>query len=546
MIILRQGAHWVLLLWCASALTMADSVAPADITRMLQSMAPAPSLPRQESVNALYRASGQQLIWTDPLLYRQLQHGIEDSYLDGLNTADYRPTLAIDKTSKSISRVDRDIATSIGFLTLLHHLQSGKVDPGTVHADWNIGRSNQPDTDLQAAQAISNRNVTDLLQAARPQQAVYQQLRLGLARYRSIEAAGGWPPVISSTVIVPGDVGPAIPQLRRRLAITGDYYPSAADMDSQRFDPQLVEALQRFQQRHLLPQDGIIGPETLSALIQPVQQKIDQIRANLERMRWLLGELEGDYLLVDIAAYKLFLVQDDVVTWSSPIQVGKPYRQTPVLTSRITYLEWNPGWVVPPTIATEDLVPAIKRDPSYLQRHHMDLFTYDGKAVDPASVNWDPYPERPLPFMIRQRPGPWNALGTVKFIFPNKHLVYLHDTPNKKLFGRSNRAFSSGCIRVAQPYALAKRLLGLDPVTGDAEIRSILASGKTQRQYLPGGFPVALLYWTTKAAADGSLVFAPDIYQRDTVVLRALDSQQAPARMLQEGALVQARPTGML
>jgi murein L,D-transpeptidase YcbB/YkuD len=546
MTILRQGAHWILLFWCASGLSLADSVTPVDIARVLQSLAPTPNLPPQESVSALYLASDQQLIWTDPLLYRQLQDGIEDSYLDGLNTADYRPTLATNNSSGSVSRVDSDIATSIGFLTLLRHLQSGKVDPGTVHADWNISRASRPDSDLQAAQAIRDRNVTGLLQSARPQQALYQQLRLGLARYRSIEAAGGWPPVISSTIIRPGDAGPAIVQLRRRLAITGDYYPSPADIDSPRFDPQLVDATKRFQQRHLLPEDGIIGPDTLSALIQPVQQKIDQIRANLERMRWLLGDLQGDYLLVDIAGYKLFLVQDDVVTWSSPIQVGKPYRQTPVLTSRITYLEWNPGWVVPPTIATEDVVPAIKRDPSYLQRHHMDLFTFGGKPVDPASVNWNHYPERPLPFMIRQRPGPWNALGTVKFIFPNKHLVYLHDTPDKTLFGRSNRAFSSGCIRVAKPYALAKLLLGLDSDTGDAMIRSIVASGKTQRQYLPEGFPVVLFYWTTKADADGSLVFAPDIYHRDTVVLQALDSQQTPGAMLQEGALVQTRLSGLL
>ncbi len=539
MMILRQGAHWVLLFWSASALCLAESVSPDDIARVLRNMAPNAALPLEESVTALYRAADQKLIWTDPELYQQLQIGIEESYLDGLNTADYRPP--VPATGSSRDPVAHDIAISVGFLSLLNHLHSGKIDPRTVHADWNIGRKGSAGIVLQAAQAITNRDITAALRAARPQQALYRQLRLGLARYRSIQAAGGWPPVISATAISPGESTPAVPQLRRRLAITGDYYPSPAELDNPVYDPQLVAALKRFQKRHLLPEDGIIGPQTLSALVQPVDFKIDQIRANLERMRWLLGDLEGDYLLVDIAAYKIFLIQDDVVSWSSPIQVGKPFRQTPVLTSRITYLEWNPSWIVPPTVATEDVVPAIKRDPSYLQRHHMQLFTYRGEPVDPASIDWRPYPEKPLPYVIRQTPGPWNALGTVKFIFPNKHLVYLHDTPNKNLFGRSNRAFSSGCIRVARPYSLAKLLLGLNDETGDAHIRSVLASGKTRRQYLPEGFPVALLYWTTKAEADGSIIFAPDIYQRDAVVLRALESRQAPGRKMPDSALVQAR-----
>ena len=543
MMILRRSSHWVLLFWSASALCVADSVTSKDIADVLQSMTPASDLPYQESLEALYRASDKQLIWTDPVLYKQLQIGVEESYLDGLNPADYRPPALPEDSADD--PVAQDIATSVGFLSLLRHLHAGKIDPRTVHADWNISRKGYAESDLQAAGAIARREVAAALQATRPQQAVYRQLKRGLARYRSIQAAGGWPPVISATAIKPGDSTPAVPQLRRRLAITGDYHPNPDEVDNPVLDQELVAALKAFQKRHLLPEDGVIGPQTLSALVQPVEYRIDQIRANLERMRWLLGDLEGDYLLVDIAAYKLFLVQDDVVTWSSPIQVGKPYRQTPVLTSRITYLEWNPGWIVPPTIASEDVVPAIKRDRGYLKRQHMELFTYQGKPVDPASIDWGPYPEKPLPYVIRQRPGPWNALGTVKFIFPNEHLVYLHDTPNKNLFGRSNRAFSSGCIRVARPYSLAKILLGLDDEAGDAQIRAILASGKTRRQYLPQGFPVALLYWTSRAAADGSMIFAPDIYQRDRVVLQALDSHQVPTRKSPANALVQARTEGV-
>ena len=261
---------------------------------------------------------------------------------------------------------------------------------------------------------------------------------------------------------------------------------------------------------------------------QPVGYRIDQIRANLERMRWFLKSLGEDFLLVDIAGYVLYLVQDDHFSWSSAIQVGRPYRQTPVLKSRISYLEWNPTWTVPQTILNEDVLPAIKADIDYLQKNHMDVLTFQGDKVDPHSLDWQLYPARPFPYMIRQRPGPWNALGTVKFIFPNEHLVYLHDTPSKYLFKQSSRAFSSGCIRVAKPYELAKLLLGAKGAAADRQIEKLLGSGVTRRQYLKNGFPVVLLYWTTKLQDDGSLIFAPDIYHRDAGVLRALDAEQPP------------------
>jgi murein L,D-transpeptidase YcbB/YkuD len=284
-----------------------------------------------------------------------------------------------------------------------------------------------------------------------------------------------------------------------------------------------------FQRRHMLEADGIVGPATLAAMNQPVGHRVNQIRVNLERMRWFLKSLGDDFLLVDIAGYVLYLVQDDNISWSSDIQVGLPYRQTPILKSRIAYLEWNPTWTVPQTILNEDVLPAIKADVNYLQKKHMDVLTFQGDWVDPHSIDWQRYPARSFPYMIRQRPGPWNALGTVKFIFPNEHLVYLHDTPSKYLFKRSSRAFSSGCIRVAKPYELARLLLG---AKAGRQIENILNRGVTRRQYLQQSFPIVLLYWTTKLQQDGSLVFAPDIYHRDARVLLALDVDLPPLMSL--------------
>jgi murein L,D-transpeptidase YcbB/YkuD len=377
-------------------------------------------------------------------------------------------------------------------------------------------------------QALRNKDVAGVLQTARPPQDIYQDLKASLAHYRRIEAEGGWLSVQIDTLLKPGQRDAAVVSLRQRLTISGDYRPEGTDDDAQMFDAQLAIAVKQFQRRHLLAADGIVGPATLTAMNQPVGRRIDQIRANLERMRWFLKSLGNDFLLVDIAGYVLYLVQGDDVSWSSAIQVGQPYRQTPVLKSHIAYLEWNPTWTVPQTILNEDVLPAIKADVNYLQKNHMDVLTFQGDWVDPHSIDWPRYPARPFPYMIRQRPGPWNALGTVKFIFPNEHLVYLHDTPSKYLFKHSSRAFSSGCIRVAKPYELAKLLLGTEGTAADRQIKNILNSGATRRQYLQKSFPVVLLYWTTKLQGDGSLIFAPDIYQRDARVLLALDADLPP------------------
>jgi murein L,D-transpeptidase YcbB/YkuD len=226
-------------------------------------------------------------------------------------------------------------------------------------------------------------------------------------------------------------------------------------------------------------------------------------------------------VLTDIAGFRVTYIRDGDVIWKSRAQVGKPYRKTPVFRSEITYLDINPTWTVPPTILYQDIIPRLRKDPDYLNKKDMRVLEYSGRPVDASSIDWSKYSSGRFPYMIRQNPGPGNALGRIKFMFPNKHSVYLHDTPNKSLFGRTERAFSSGCIRVENPYDLAKLLLKSDQ-WNKARILEVVDSKKTTSVPLPSPVAVILLYWTVNADADGHVVFKKDIYNRDGLILAGL------------------------
>jgi murein L,D-transpeptidase YcbB/YkuD len=316
--------------------------------------------------------------------------------------------------------------------------------------------------------------------------------------------------------------------LAQRLAVTHDLDPALAPADSTLYDGEIVAAVQRFQQRHGLTADGAVGPGTLAALNVTVEQRIDQIRANLERGRWVLYDPSSEFLAVNIAGYRAYLVRRGEIEWSSRVQVGRPYTQTPVFAAKMTYIVFNPTWTVPTSIMRNETLPAIRRDPGYLASHNMDMFDPAGKRVDPASVDWSA--TRGTSFRVVQRAGPNNALGRMKFMFPNEHSVYLHDTPSRNLFERDSRAFSHGCIRVDDIYGLAERLLGS---RWDRErIDRVIATGKTETVVLDKPMPIMLLYWTTEPDAAGRISFFPDVYSRDEPVIAALAQPFRPSATL--------------
>ena len=483
----------------------------------------------------LYQRRNFRPIWTVTVMKEELIGAIEDTYREGLDPNDYhleeirrlsaKASSSKAKTPQMLASLD--ILLTDGFLRLAYHSLFGKEDPLTHHPHWNLaGERDNVDpvsfTELMV-QAIESDSLKKTIESWKPQHPAYKRLRMALARYRSIQANGGWKSVPLGPTLKKGLEDQRVPFLRRRLAATDDLTNKSTAATV--FDEKLEQAVMNFQDRHRLHPDGAVGRKTLEALNVPVGQRIDQIRVNLERARWVLHELRGEYVLVDIAGFHLFLYQDDKVTWISRVQVGKPYRNTPVLKSTIKYLEFNPTWTIPPGIFSKDILPAIRKDPDYLKKRNIRVLDRDGNLVDQSSIDWSQYPERGFPYVLRQEPGPNNALGRVKFIFPNKHFVYLHDTPSKSLFERTDRTFSSGCIRVENPFEFAELLLNDLSKWNSDKIMEVVDSKQTRKVFLAEPKPVLLLYWTATVDEDGRVHFKKDPYGRDNAVLEGLQGK---------------------
>jgi murein L,D-transpeptidase YcbB/YkuD len=479
---------------------------------------------------AIYRAHEYAPLWHNPRSVEQLLAAIRASALDGLDPSDYNlHTLESLLQQRQDGVADNELAGELDLLLtdslvrLGYHLGFGKVDPDALDPDWNMTRYIEDmDALVRQTDAIDTGNVDVLLQSLRPQVPAYARLQAALAEYRELQAHGGWEPVAPGETLKRGMSGERVAALRRRLLVTADM--SADSSDPKLFDASLEAGVRNFQVRHGLEDDGIVGKATLAALNVPVEQRIDQIRANLERARWVLHDLPETYILVDIAGFRVTYTRDGKIVWQTRAQVGRPYRKTPVFRANMTYLEVNPTWTVPPTILREDVLPAIKRDPAYLAEKNMQVIDYDGNPVDPESIEWQRYTGRNFPYLIRQGPGPENALGRIKFMFPNRHIVYLHDTPSKSLFGKTTRAFSSGCIRIEDPYDLAGLLLEGDPEWDREKVIAEVDSLKTRTISLKQPVNVILFYWTTGFTADGQVIFKQDIYRRDPAIIRGLNA----------------------
>lgn len=353
-----------------------------------------------------------------------------------------------------------------------------------------------------------------------------RRLLAALDDLRRIADAGGWPRVPEGGPLRPGDASVRIPELRDRLLASGDLLEPRASLGDPFYDPELEAAVRRFQRRHGLAADGVLGKRTLAALNVPVERRIDQVRANLERWRWLPADLGEHHLWVNIAGFELDEARGGRITYSARVIVGRRYTKTPVFSSEVTHLVLNPCWSVPPGIARREILPAVKEDPSYLAREGFDVLPAGGPAVpvDPATIDWSELSAANLPYVFRQRPGPANSLGRIKFVFPNPYDVYLHDTPARSLFEHEVRAFSHGCIRLENPLELADRLLAGDPAWTPERLRAEITSGRQQTVPLPAPVPIHVVYFTAWVDGAGTLHLRNDVYGRDAAVLDALDA----------------------
>ncbi len=496
------------------------------------------------SLVARYYESQQfQPQWRDPARLDMLLASLFELRDDGLEPNDYhveflqsyRSQLRRAKVLPVDEQAGLEVLATDAMMLSLYHLYLGKVDPVKLSSQWNF--ASKPVDVERGFEAL-----TETFARARPQHVWYQRGRERLKEYRALAAAGGWPSVPDGPTLKPGMTDPRVASMRARLQVTRDYVagspapttppPSTAQVGGTSpapgpdyFDADLEAAVMRFQERHGLTADGAVGPATRTAMNVPVEDRIDQIRVNLERARWVLHEIKGELVVVDVAGFDVSYFRDDEPIWTSKVIVGRPYRETPIFKSLITYVVFNPTWTIPPTILVKDKLPVIKRDPGYLKRNNIRVIDARGREVDPYSVNWSQYGAgRMPPYQLRQDPGEDNALGLVKIMFPNPHMVYLHDTPAKSLFDKDERTFSSGCIRVQKAFELAELVLRDPQRWNQQAMAEVVATKKMQTVNLAKPVPVLILYWTAQPRPDGQVIFRNDVYGRDPATLAALDS----------------------
>lgn len=486
-----------------------------------------------EYISNLYKKNDYQPFWKKKEFVGDAIYGLENSFHDGLLPDDYHLNVIKSILSKNISfentdpesinvLADLDLLLTDGIIFYADHLLYGKIDPLTQVTTWNFGFAPIPDLNPENLNLyIANREISSRLEELRPDMHLYDTLMNALAQYREIMIKSGWEAILPGGKIEPGNKDARIPAIRNRLLITGEL--NAIDsMTSFYYDEKLETDIKAFQASHGLEADGIIGAGTFRELNVTVEDRIASIRINLERIRWVAGNMPEKYILVNIAAFWLIMADAGQIVHYTPVVVGRPLNKTPLFRDKMRYIEFNPTWTQPRSIVKNETVPKMKKDTAYLEKNHMVLLDTKGNLVPTSDLDFENLSPNRFPYIVRQEPGPWNALGEMKFMFPNKYDIYLHDTPSKSLFSRPSRAYSHGCIRVKNPLDLAVKLLeGTD--YDRKKIKAIVETHETTRVDLPEPVDILLMYWTCGVDRNGKLFFVPDIYERDMDVLRELD-----------------------
>jgi len=422
---------------------------------------------------------------------------------------------------------DLEMLLTDSFLLCGSHLVKGQVNPETVQSEWFI-KGRVEDLVAVLEKGLAAKDVPGAFDSLRPAYAVYRGLRKAYDDYVRLAAAGGWPAFPPGPKLVRGDRGERVKALRRTLAAMGDLPGRDGEDDPELFDDGLERAVTSFQRRHGLGPDGAVGVETAAALGVSAAERLKQIRANLERWRWITQDLGEKYVLVNVADFRVSVYEAGRAVMSMPAIVGRAYRRTPDFSGRMSHITINPTWSVPPRLAREDILPKVLKDPAYLAKKSFRIFeswAEGARELDPAAVDWTQVKPDSLSYKFRQDPGPQNSLGRMMFMFPNKFDVYIHDTPERELFDRAVRNLSSGCIRVQRPFDLAVYMLRDDPDWTKEKLEKALAAEDTRVIRIRTPLGVHVLYWTAWLGGDGRAQFRQDIYLRDAALVRALDER---------------------
>jgi murein L,D-transpeptidase YcbB/YkuD len=483
-----------------------------------------------EAVARLYQARDSKPLWTDANDAEQIVSAIKSLEQDGLTPADYHlatieAMLQERESAKTVDlEAELDLLLSDAVAGMLDHVRYGRVRPVSLDPKWNVDpREGASPLEEEVARIAATNSVTAAIDRAKSNHFIYRGLVGALAQLREIEAKGGWPAVPGGKSIPPGGSDPRVPAIRARLAVTGEL-GGGGESKAVVYDRNLQRAVETFQARHRIDAKAVIDKATIEAMNVSAGDRVSQIRVNLERARWVLGGLQDDFVLVNLPAFKAYLIRGGKNIWEARTQIGDEAKQTPTFRADMRTVVFNPDWTVPPMIIADEVVKGMQKSKTYLAEKKLVMFDKDNQEVDPGSIRWGSDTAENFPYTLRQLPGEGNALGRVKFLFPNKHSIYLHDTPSKQLFESDRRTFSHGCIRIENPLDLARVLLeGQDSWTS-TKIENVLQTGKTENVELEHPIPVLIVYWTVSVGATGEIRFMDDIYSLDPPALAALNA----------------------
>ncbi|WP_430816795.1 L,D-transpeptidase family protein [Carboxylicivirga sp. RSCT41] len=478
-----------------------------------------------------YKKNNFQPLWLNERNRQDLLFIVTHAYYDGLNPEDYHADYIRQNVIKYRGRYNdpyhiavADIIMSDALLTYRTHLINGKLDQTSLQPMWSDTNAVVKDELLHSLQHhLRNTSLSHWMNNARPHLKRYEELKSLFARYDSIHKGGGHLEKLKypGSSLKPGDSIPEVSELKKHL-IANAY--SSLDTTAF-FNGELEEAIKDVQILNGIEADGVAGKETYRAINITIKERLDILRVNMERLRWLNNQLPEDYLIVNIASFYLHLVRNDTINHYCRVVVGKDHKQTPTFRANVSYIVFNPTWHIPYSIVSQEILPKLKQDDNFLKDRNMILYQ-NNTPIDPAKVDFTQYSSHNFPYAIVQQPGSRNALGKVKFMFASPYAIYLHDTPSKSLFNRSERAFSHGCIRVEKPFVLAKLLLN-DPYYDLQRINKIVESETTQTIHLKERIPIILIYMTCDDNKnDGRISFYKDIYGRDKRLLEALESKR--------------------
>lgn len=474
---------------------------------------------KSKRIKEFYRNNLFKTVWTEDKDREAFLAMLQGCEAEGMEPEDYNYKVLseTEDSRKKLSEtqlVTVDILLTESFQKFANHLYNGKLNPTQLYTDWDMFPKEIKAIDL-LQEGIRSHSLEKTLDTLKPNHIAYQLLKKSLVKIKSMPN-DRFSPIFTEEKIKPNDSTPTIVRVKERLAYWGDY--RKPDTITAIYDSKTVSAVKKFQQRHGLLADGIIGKGTLAALNYSKNQRQQQIIANLERWRWFPRKMGNDYVIVNIPEFRLTAVKEKDTMLVHKVVVGKDKRKTPILSSKFSNLVINPTWTVPPTIIREDLGPTAAKNRGYFAETGITIYNMQGEEVSPYSWNAG----KPNNYRYVQKPGYNNSLGLVKFNFPNNRLVYLHDTNHRDFFGLSARALSSGCVRVENPFELAYYILETDEnVMNKEKVEKIIESEKTSGIPIKKPILIHILYWTAWMNENG-FQFRNDIYNLDSELYQKL------------------------